>query len=189
MLGLQHGLAHPNTRTDPPTTPISKLMFVIKHLEQSNKVTTILGAASLAVLIGCRILKQHAVKRPGGRWLRYVPEILLVVAGTTCKHSRVVGYVQLTRRPHRCIPVGLKGLVVLGKVSGGSIVPFGMPLDKRQWKYFSYTVSKLILSLWYPSDLSSPPLSSWPLSVSSTQSSLRARTERNMATLSARTEA
>jgi MFS superfamily sulfate permease-like transporter len=85
MLGLQHALAHSDTRADPPTTPISKLLFVIKHLEHSNKVTTILSAVTLAVLIGCRILKQHAVKRPGGRWLRYVPEILLVVAGTTCK--------------------------------------------------------------------------------------------------------
>lgn len=40
----------------------------------------------------------------------------------------------------------LKGLVVLGKVSGGKSLPFGMPLDKRQWKYFSYTVSQHDLS-------------------------------------------
>lgn len=43
----------------------------------------------------------------------------------------------------------LKGLVVLGKVSSGVGIPFGMPLDKLQWKYFSHTVGLgLSLMIW-----------------------------------------
>lgn len=35
----------------------------------------------------------------------------------------------------------LKGLQVLGKVkTGKGTLPFGMPLNKVQWKYFSHTV-------------------------------------------------
>lgn len=83
MLGLQHALSHPEARTDPPTTPITKLMFVIEHLGHTSRITATLSFATLGVLIAVRIIKQHAVKRPGGRWLRFVPEILLVVAGTT----------------------------------------------------------------------------------------------------------
>jgi MFS superfamily sulfate permease-like transporter len=83
MLGLQSILNHPENLQEPPSTPIAKLLFVIEHFEHISKITTILSFVSLAVLIAIRIIKQHAVQRPGGRWMRYVPEILLVVVGTT----------------------------------------------------------------------------------------------------------
>ena len=83
MLGLQHILAHPEARAEPPSTPISKLIFVLGHLEHTSKITATLSFATLGVLIAVKIIKQHAVKRPGGRWLRLVPEILIVVVGTT----------------------------------------------------------------------------------------------------------
>lgn len=83
MLGLQAILSHPEILKDPPSTPIAKFLFIIEHLRQANRVTTILSFTSLGVLILIRIVKQHAVKRPGGAWLRYVPEILFIVIGTT----------------------------------------------------------------------------------------------------------
>ena len=83
MLGLAASLAHPDAQQDPPTLPISKFIFVIRHLEHVNKTTAILSFASLAVLILARILKQTMLRRPGTGWVRFVPEILLVVAGTT----------------------------------------------------------------------------------------------------------
>jgi hypothetical protein len=33
-----------------------------------------------------------------------------------------------------------KGVNVLGKISGGAGLPFGPPLESRQWKYFGSTV-------------------------------------------------
>lgn len=85
MLGLAAIVAHPNAKEDPPIQPITKLLFIFRHLQYVNKTTAILSFSSLAVLISARIAKQQLLKRPGGRWVRFVPEILLVVAGTTCK--------------------------------------------------------------------------------------------------------
>jgi hypothetical protein len=34
-----------------------------------------------------------------------------------------------------------RGVDILGKISGGAGLPFGLPLDKRRMKYFNYTVS------------------------------------------------
>jgi len=111
MLGLQHALSHPEARADPPTTPIAKLIFVLQHLEHTSKITAILSFATLGVLIAVRIIKQHAVKRPGGKWLRFVPEILLVVAGTTGEWRRlwVPTFCSLTISPHRDLPMGSQG--------------------------------------------------------------------------------
>jgi len=83
MLGMTAILAHPEAKADPPTLPISKLLFVLRHLEHVNKTTAILSFTSLAVLIAARTSKQAILRRPGTGWVRYVPEILLVVAGTT----------------------------------------------------------------------------------------------------------
>ncbi len=83
MLGMAAILAHPGTSIDPPTLPISKLAFIVRHLGHANKLTAILSYTSLAVLIAARIVKQAVAKRPGGTWVRFVPEILVVVVGTT----------------------------------------------------------------------------------------------------------
>jgi MFS superfamily sulfate permease-like transporter len=83
MLGLAAVLSSPQASHDPPTTPIPKLLFIFEHLEHVNKTTAILSFSSLAVLIVARVMKQWAVQRPGGRWVRFVPEILIVVVGTT----------------------------------------------------------------------------------------------------------
>lgn len=85
MLGLAAVLSSPQASHDPPTTPIPKLLFIFEHLEHVNETTAILSFSSLAVLIVARVIKQWAVQRPGGRWVRFVPEILIVVVGTTGK--------------------------------------------------------------------------------------------------------
>lgn len=83
MLGLAAVLAHPEAKEDPPILPVSKFIFVLRHLEHVNKTTAILSFSSLAVLIAARIAKQKILQRPGAGWVRLIPEILLVVAGTT----------------------------------------------------------------------------------------------------------
>jgi hypothetical protein len=82
MLGLAAIVTHPKGE-DPPIEPINKLIFVFRHLEYVNKTTAILSFSSLAVLISARISKQFILRRPGAGWVRFIPEILLVVAGTT----------------------------------------------------------------------------------------------------------
>ena len=83
MLGLTAILAHPEAHADPPTLPLSKFAFVLGHLEHVNRTTAILSFTSLAILIAAKVIKQNIVHRPGAGWVRFVPEILLVVVGTT----------------------------------------------------------------------------------------------------------
>ncbi|ORY29822.1 sulfate transporter family-domain-containing protein [Naematelia encephala] len=125
MLGMTQILAHPDAREDPPTLPLSKFIFTLRHLSHVNKATAILGFTALAVLIVARFGKQKLLTRPGAWWLRFVPEILLVVVGTTVLTGTF-------RWDHL-------GVEVLGKISVGSGSPFGLPLDKLQLRYFNYT--------------------------------------------------
>ncbi|GFZ42489.1 hypothetical protein JCM24511_00204 [Saitozyma sp. JCM 24511] len=132
MLGLAAVLSSPQASHDPPTTPIPKLLFIFEHLEHVNETTAILSFSSLAVLIVARVIKQWAVQRPGGRWVRFVPEILIVVVGTTA----LTGVFKWDER----------GVDILGKISGGAGLPFGLPLDKRRMKYFNYTFPTAFVS-------------------------------------------
>ena len=83
MLGLEAILAYPDGRGSLPTSPLTKFFYILEHLEHTNRTTTILSFTSLAVLILARVTKGFAMTRPGGKWVRFIPEILLVVAGTT----------------------------------------------------------------------------------------------------------
>lgn len=87
MLGMTQILSHPEAARDPPVLPLAKAQFIIEHLSHTHKLTAVLGFSALAVLIVVRLAKQWAVKRPGGQWVRFVPEILFVVVGTTRKCS------------------------------------------------------------------------------------------------------
>jgi MFS superfamily sulfate permease-like transporter len=83
MLGLAAMLSHPEAKTEPPNSPLEKLLFVIHHIDHTNKTTMTLALASLAFLIFVRSIKPRLVNRPGAKWVRFVPEILLaVVIGT-----------------------------------------------------------------------------------------------------------
>ena len=85
MLGLAAVLAHPPFGEQTPHRPIDKLAFIINNISRTNRATAILSFSSLAILILARSIKARVVTRPGGRWVKYVSEIFLVVAGTTGK--------------------------------------------------------------------------------------------------------
>ena len=82
MLGLEAVLAH-----DAPHHPLPKFLFLLERLKHANPVTASIAFVSLVTLIACRVGKGYAVKRPGGTWVKYVPEILLVVVASTSRVS------------------------------------------------------------------------------------------------------
>jgi hypothetical protein len=106
-------LAHPDANFNAPTSPLGKLIFVIQHIGHLDKITTILGFTSLGFLIFARVFKKVLVQRPGGQWLRFVPEILLVVASTTGKLFYHYMVADLPSDPkyshHRYLQMGLAG--------------------------------------------------------------------------------
>lgn len=85
MLGLAAIMSHPEANTEPPQSPLEKLYFVIDHIDHVNKTTMILAFASLGFMIMIRSIKPRVAGRPGAKWFKYVPEILLVVVVGTCE--------------------------------------------------------------------------------------------------------
>lgn len=84
MLGLAALLAQPTDPSqEPPTRPLSKLFFTINNIHSMNVPTALLSFISLGFLIVVRVIKQKVAQTPGGKWVRYVPEILILVVGTT----------------------------------------------------------------------------------------------------------
>lgn len=79
MLGLATIMSHPDAHTEPPQSPLEKLYFVVDHIDQVNKTTMVLAFASLGFMIAVRSIKPRVAGRPGAKWFKYVPEILLVV--------------------------------------------------------------------------------------------------------------
>ncbi|WOO80799.1 Putative sulfate transporter [Vanrija pseudolonga] len=124
LLGLAPVL---RAHDDPPTLPLSKLVFILKHIRQANIPTTILSVCCISFLLGSRIIKRRLVKRPGGAWLRYIPEILICVVTVTV-------LTQVFRWD-------LLGVDILGKLKGGKEFPFGLPLYPRSLKYVNETFS------------------------------------------------
>lgn len=200
MLGLTALLNDISKTHAAVTSPLDKLFFVIENIENVNRSTAILSASCLVLLIAARIIKTKIVHRPGAAWVRYIPEIFLVVVGMTCKlQSAPIGGSRSDQLMPKTVLAGRLrwdrlGVDILGQVSGGSAIPFGWPLDKRRLKYFSYTVS-----LSYDSDsmaapkreqvliCSSLPLSSALWSVWWTPSWLHERMEASLDIQSVRT--
>lgn len=83
MLGLSQLLSEINKTHAAPSLPLDKFFFLVEHIERANRPTAILSAACLAFLILARVTKAKVVQRPGGGWVRYIPEIFVVVVGTT----------------------------------------------------------------------------------------------------------
>ncbi|KIR25137.1 endoplasmic reticulum protein [Cryptococcus deuterogattii LA55] len=133
MLGLAALLAQPTDPSkEPPTRPLSKLFFTINNIHSINVPTALLSFTSLGFLIIVRVIKQKITQRPGGNWVRYVPEILILVVGTTIL-TNVLKWDE-------------KGVEVLGKIKGGSSLPFGWPIYKKTMKYFNYTLPTAFVS-------------------------------------------
>jgi MFS superfamily sulfate permease-like transporter len=145
MLGLAAMLSHPEAKTEPPNSPLEKLLFVIDHIDHTNKTTMTLALASLAFLIFVRSIKPRLVNRPGAKWVRFVPEILLaVVIGTGTLFHKSGFLLQLIDPAVTGIfRLDERGVDILGKVKAGHGSPLGWPLTKRAIKYSDYTVSPL----------------------------------------------
>ncbi|OWT39498.1 endoplasmic reticulum protein [Cryptococcus neoformans Bt1] len=133
MLGLAALLAQPTDPSqEPPTRPLSKLFFTINNIHSMNVPTALLSFISLGFLIVVRVIKQKVAQTPGGKWVRYVPEILILVVGTTIL-TNVLEWDE-------------KGVEVLGKIKGGSSLPFGWPIYKKTMKYFNFTLPTAFVS-------------------------------------------
>lgn len=96
MLGLAAVLSHPEAKADPPNSPFEKLFFVLDHMDHINKTTMSLALGSLAFLIFIRSVKPRLVNRPGAKWVRFVPEILLAVVIGTGEHLKPRSRAELT---------------------------------------------------------------------------------------------
>ncbi|WVR03746.1 hypothetical protein IAU60_000741 [Kwoniella sp. DSM 27419] len=132
MLGMDAILAHPGHQEEPPTLPLSKLSFTLQHLGYVNKPTMILSFTSLAFLILVRVIKQKVVTRPGGTWVKYVPEILVLCVSSTIL-SALLDWEKL-------------GIDTLGRIDSGAALPFGWPLNKTSLAYFNYTLPTAFVS-------------------------------------------
>lgn len=148
MLGLAAMLSHPEAKTEPPNSPLEKLLFVIHHIDHTNKTTMTLALASLAFLIFVRSIKPRLVNRPGAKWVRFIPEILLaVVIGTgTLFHDYDFSLQLIDPAVTGIFRLDERGVDILGKVKAGHGSPLGWPLTKRAIKYSDYTV-RLLVSL------------------------------------------
>ncbi|KAL7424649.1 hypothetical protein Q5752_000333 [Cryptotrichosporon argae] len=129
MLGLAAALA---ASPNPAPHSIPKLGFVLSHVRQLNAPTAILSFSTLAFLILARVVKARIVGRQGWAWTRFVPEILIAVASTTALNA--------------VFRWDLQGVEVLGEISGGKGLPFGLPLYHRTIKYFNYTLPTAFVS-------------------------------------------
>ncbi|WWC88093.1 uncharacterized protein L201_002997 [Kwoniella dendrophila CBS 6074] len=132
MLGMEYILSHPENSENAPNLPLDKLIFTLKHLDHINKPTMILSFTSLGFLILARVAKQQIVKRPGGTWVRYIPEILVLCVTSTIL-SAVLKWEAI-------------GIDILGQIKGEAALPFGWPLNKRALKYFNYTFPTAFVS-------------------------------------------
>jgi MFS superfamily sulfate permease-like transporter len=84
LLGLAGALraTHPT-----PVNPIAKLIWILQNLHQVHAFTAVLSASCLGFLIFSKVGKKIAGKRAGGWWLRFVPEILILVVTVTGEWS------------------------------------------------------------------------------------------------------
>lgn len=67
-------------------TTFEKFLFLLEHIGKAHRLTTILSIITLFVLFSARIFKPKlaAGKAP---WVRYVPDVLIVVIITTCAQA------------------------------------------------------------------------------------------------------
>ena len=84
VLGLDALLSqiHGSSSTVP-----EKLVFLLTHLKHTHKLTVIVSSVAAAILIGMKVIKSRLRGRGGkvAKWIKYVPEVLIVVIGATCK--------------------------------------------------------------------------------------------------------
>ncbi|GAA5990865.1 hypothetical protein JCM5350_008251 [Sporobolomyces pararoseus] len=95
-----------------------KLVFLFTHLNHTHRLTVIVSAVAASILIGMKLLKGRLRERKGTKWIKFVPEVLIVVIGATVLSH----YLKWNN----------SGLEVLGKISfsaGQVRWPFSQPGD------------------------------------------------------------
>ncbi|GAA6020734.1 hypothetical protein JCM11491_003513 [Sporobolomyces phaffii] len=112
ILGLDQRLsqAHGASSTVP-----EKLVFLFTNLQHTHRLTVLVSAVAAAILIGMKVLKGRLRGRKGAKWIKFVPEVLIVVIGATIL-SHSLGW-------------STKGLETLGKISP-SAVRFSWPFSQ-----------------------------------------------------------
>jgi MFS superfamily sulfate permease-like transporter len=80
ILGLDQLLS--KTHGASSTVP-EKLVFLFTHLKHTHRLTVIVSAVAAGILIGMKVLKRRFKDRKGMRWIKFVPEVLIVVIGAT----------------------------------------------------------------------------------------------------------
>lgn len=66
------------------STVLQKLSYFLGHFKDAHFLTLVVSGAALSVLVGMRVAKKVLAKRKAGfRWIRFVPEVLLVVLVST----------------------------------------------------------------------------------------------------------
>lgn len=81
LLSKQHGAS---------STVPEKLVFLLTHLKHTHKLTVLVSANAAAILIGMKVVKSRLKGRKKASWIRFVPEVLLVVIGATRESSFIV---------------------------------------------------------------------------------------------------
>ncbi|KAI9496448.1 sulfate transporter family-domain-containing protein [Zychaea mexicana] len=89
------------------SSSIARVTFLFNHIHQAHRLSTIVSAVSIAVLLGFRMLKSKLAKY---RWLALFPEVLLVVVLATVltwKYDwqiEILGEIESTGIPLPSIP-------------------------------------------------------------------------------------
>ncbi|GAA5923353.1 uncharacterized protein JCM15063_003621 [Sporobolomyces koalae] len=129
ILGLEGLLAkqHGSSSSVP-----EKVVFIFTHLKHTHMLTLAVSAVAVAILVGTKIVKRKLLGGKRANWVKYVPEVLVVVIGATIL-SHALDWHQ-------------HGLETLGKVSP-SALKFSWPLSfanggpKGKTHYLSYAHS------------------------------------------------
>ncbi|GAA6006635.1 hypothetical protein JCM10207_005000 [Rhodosporidiobolus poonsookiae] len=134
ILGIEHGLTK---QYGASSSFLAKCYYILTHLGDAHRLTLVVSSVALAVLVGARLFKRRLAQRKGFRFLRFVPEVLVVVLVSTLL-SHLFSW-------HSA------GLAVLGRVSPGAVkfrLPFvGWDAHYRAYAYRSFGTSTVIAVL------------------------------------------
>ncbi|GAA6031993.1 hypothetical protein JCM8097_003378 [Rhodosporidiobolus ruineniae] len=131
ILGIEAGL---QKEYGASSSFLAKVSYLVRHVGDAHRLTVAVSSAALAVLICARLFKRRLSRRKGFRFLRFLPEVLVVVLVSTLLSH--------TFDWHR------HGLAVLGRVSPGA-VKFRLPFLGSAWTpyrgYFSKTFGTAVV--------------------------------------------
>lgn len=85
ILGLEQGLTKAHGAS---SSVVEKATYLLTHFRHSHRLTLLVSGAAFATLVGGRAMKKLMARRERKfRWIKFVPEVLLVVIVSTCASS------------------------------------------------------------------------------------------------------